>query len=209
VGKRLKVRVLGMILSPKFKRFMIEAVLIIGCFLTLAMVVYFIDKQMEKAAKKLALNEKQLEEAKEKEAFEKQNALEERRRKIREKIDNVGLIEQASIAQKVIESFPIADFQKLRPMLNFEDEIKKAVQEFNSKLGSQYEEMLLVEFGGEEPLPIRSDYEPLLKKIMDIGYRAVLKEYSLLDSSSHGDVGGQTSREISDSGTWDDIKGRI
>jgi hypothetical protein len=188
---------------------MIEAVLIIGFFLALAMVVYFIDKQMEKAAKKLALNEKQLEEAKEKEAFEKQNALEERRRKIQEKLNSISLIEQASIAQKVITSFPLSDFEKLKPMLNSDSEIKKAVHEFNSKLESQYEEMLLVEFGGEEPLPIRSDYEPLLKKIMDIGYRAVLKENSLLNSSSHGDVGGQTSREISDSGTWEDIKGRI
>ena len=128
---------------------------------------------------------------------------------IQEKLHSIGLIEQASIAQKVIESFPIADFQKLRPMLSSEGEIKKAVQEFNSKLGSQYEEMLLVEFGGEEPLPIRSDYEPLLKKIMDIGYRAILKEYCLLGSRSQEDMGGQTSREISDSGTWEDIKSRI
>jgi hypothetical protein len=144
-----------------------------------------------------------------KEELEKQNALDERRRKIREKIEKVGFVQKVKIAQEVLKEFPSNEYDQLKPMLTTESKKKDAIRDLNQKLIDEYEEALLVQFGQGEPFPTRQDYDHLLKDTMRLGFEAMLEQYGFTESSSGGSKSiQQSSREISDSGTWDDIKRR-
>jgi hypothetical protein len=69
----------------------------------------------------------------------------------------------------------------------------------------EYEEALLFVFGESDPSPSKKDYQGILTEIMTIGLEAIFERYGFSES----DTGSkQRGREISESGTWQDIKGR-
>jgi hypothetical protein len=178
----------------------------VGVLLLLLSIFLFRYKSSQKKAADIANFAMQ---QKAKEELEKQNALDERRRKIREKIEKVGFVQKVKIAQEVLKEFPSNEYDQLKPMLTTESKKKDAIRDLNQKLIDEYEEALLVQFGQGEPFPTRQDYDHLLKDTMRLGFEAILEQYGFTESSAGvSKIIQQSSREISDSGTWQDIKKR-
>lgn len=174
--------------------------------LMIAYLIFLWQRFDDRTAAKKKLEKSQQEEL---EKVLSQEAIESEKRKIQEKIQSVGFIQKAKIAQNVIKKFPSSEFDQLKPMLTTASKKKDAIRDLNQKLINEYEEALLLQFGQSKPFPSRQDYDHLLKDTMRLGSEAIIEQYGITKPSSEGGRSLQeSSREISDSGTWKDIKRR-
>lgn len=119
----------------------------------------------------------------------------------------IGITDRALIAREAINYFPYEEFEAVSDILEGKGEKRKAIEELNLKIRTNYENFLFEVIGEEfDHNNYKDQIDEEVEKIMQLGIRGILKKYgtdSIIESVE------DVSREIKSSESWDEIKRRL